>query len=143
MDSWRNASYSSSCWVVAASALLLSACANTPFGGANAAAAQTARPAATRYTVEKGAIENKIVATGKITPRGAASLVFPRSGTVVTITVKEGEAVKTGQPLGALDTSDLVLSAQSHTSITSARRHPIAKPSRVPTITMSSRPRPH
>lgn len=99
--------------VVAASALLLSACANTPFGGANAAAAQTARPAATRYTVEKGAIENKIVATGKITPRGAASLVFPRSGTVVTITVKEGEAVKTGQPLGALDTSDLVLTAQS------------------------------
>jgi len=98
---------------VAAGALLLSACANSPFGGGNAAAAQTARPAATRYTVDKGAIENKIVATGKITPRGAASLVFPRSGTVITITVKEGEAVKSGQPLGSLDTSDLVLTAQS------------------------------
>lgn len=98
---------------VAVGGLLLSGCANSPFGGANAAAAQTARPAATRYTVEKGAIENKIVATGKITPRGAASLVFPRSGTVVTITVKEGDAVKAGQSLGSLDTADLVLTAQS------------------------------
>ncbi len=107
---------------VAAGALILSACANSPFGGANAAAAQTARPAATRFTVEKGAIENKIVATGKITPRGAASLVFPRSGTVMTITVKEGDAVKAGQPLGSLDTSDLVLTAQSqHINYVSAQ----------------------
>ena len=99
--------------IAAIAGLTLAGCANSPFGGANANAAQAARPAATRYSVDKGSIENKIVATGKISPRGAASLVFPRSGTVITITVKEGDSVKAGQLLGSLDTADLALTAQS------------------------------
>lgn len=95
----------------AVGALALTSCAATTGGQQNAA--QSTRPTATRYTVEKGTIENKVVATGKITSRGAASLVFPRSGSVTTISVKEGDQVKAGQPLGALDTSDLILTAQA------------------------------
>jgi HlyD family secretion protein len=72
-------------------------------------------------TVTKGAIENTIVATGKVTARTNTTIAFPRSGAVVSLFVKEGDQVKKGQPLAALDTHDLQSTAeQQHANYLSA-----------------------
>ena len=71
----------------------------------------TLDPAAEKITVEKGAVENRVVATGKVIARSQAGVAFARSGRVITVPVKEGDAVKKGQVIMALDSTDLQTSA--------------------------------
>jgi HlyD family secretion protein len=94
-------------FVFLAAALALAACA-APGAGARSGAAATGE----RVTVQKGSIENRVIATGKVAARTTATVAFPRSGAVVAVLVKEGDAVKAGQPLASLDTRDLKHTAQ-------------------------------
>ncbi len=88
-------------------ALLLSACTRP---GAPAAAGAI-DPAAEKITVEKGSVENRVVATGKVVARSQASIAFARSGRVAEVLVKEGDSVTQGQPLAKLDTTELQTTA--------------------------------
>lgn len=67
---------------------------------------------AEKVTVTKGTIENRIIATGKITAKTTSSVAFPRSGVIAKILVSEGDKVKAGQALAIQETSDLKLTAQ-------------------------------
>lgn len=67
---------------------------------------------AEKVTVTKGTIENRIIATGKITAKTTSSVAFPRAGVIAKILVSEGDKVKAGQPLAIQETSDLKLTAQ-------------------------------
>jgi RND family efflux transporter MFP subunit len=89
------------------SILTLSACA---VPGASASQASAAN--GERVKVTKGAIENTIIATGKVTASNASTVAFPRSGAVVSLLVKEGDQVKQGQPLATLDTRELEQTAE-------------------------------
>ena len=89
-----------------AGALLLSSC-------QTAASAQTKVDAnAEKITVGTGSVENRIVASGKVIASAEASIAFQRGGVVNEVWVKEGQAIKAGQPLAQLDTGDLELTAQ-------------------------------
>ena len=83
-----------------AAALTLTGCAAMPSQASGTASGE-------RVTVQKGSIENRVVATGKVTARTTATVAFPRSGAVTSVLVKEGDPVKAGQPLASLDTRDL------------------------------------
>jgi HlyD family secretion protein len=89
-------------------ALLLTACALPQRPGDSASTAATDE----RITVSAGSVENRIVATGRVTARTETSVAFPRGGAVTRVLVKEGERVKKGQPLATLDTASLELTAQ-------------------------------
>ena len=104
-------------------AMLVAAC-GAPPGAAGGFAPAQSNDAATgeRVTVEKGPVESRIIATGKVGARRTATVAFPRSGTVASLLVKEGDQVKAGQPLASLDTRDLELTArQQYASYISAQ----------------------
>jgi HlyD family secretion protein len=60
-------------------------------------------------TIRRGTLRVTLSAAGKIRPRAQAVLNFATAGTVAEIFVREGEAVRKGQPLARLDTTDLEL----------------------------------
>jgi HlyD family secretion protein len=82
--------------------MTLSACAVPGAGSAQASAAS-----GEHVTVAKGAIQNTVIATGKVTARSSSTVAFSHSGSVVALLVKEGDQVKKGQPMASLDTRDL------------------------------------
>jgi HlyD family secretion protein len=84
-------------------ALLLSACTRPGAPGAPDAL----DPKAERIVVEKGAVENRVVATGKVIARSQTAIAFARPGRIAEVLVKEGDTVKTGQALARLDSTDL------------------------------------
>jgi RND family efflux transporter MFP subunit len=91
-------------------AVVLAACAAP--GAGSGQAQNAAQSSGQRVTVRTGAVQNRIIATGKIVARSTAQLSFSRSGAVKSVLVKVGDTVKAGQPLAALDTADLELSAK-------------------------------
>lgn len=60
-----------------------------------------------RVQVERGPIENHVVANGHVVAERTASLTFSRNGRVAEINAREGEWVKQGQLLARLDTREL------------------------------------
>jgi RND family efflux transporter MFP subunit len=60
-----------------------------------------------RITVATGAIENRVIGTGKVTAREILDVPFLRTGQILTVSVSEGDTVKAGQVLFELDSSDL------------------------------------
>jgi HlyD family secretion protein len=63
-------------------------------------------------TIRRGTLRVTLSAAGKIRPRAQAVLNFATAGTVAEIFVREGEAVRKGQPLACLDTTDLELAVR-------------------------------
>jgi HlyD family secretion protein len=63
-------------------------------------------------TIQRGTLRVTLSAAGKIRPRAQAVLNFATAGTVAEIFVREGEAVRKGQPLARLDTTDLELAVR-------------------------------
>jgi len=63
-------------------------------------------------TIRRGTLRVTLSAAGKIRPRAQAVLNFATAGTVAEIFVREGEAVREGQPLARLDTTDLELAVR-------------------------------
>lgn len=63
-------------------------------------------------TIRRGTLRITLSAAGKIRPRAQAALNFATAGTVAEIFVREGEAVRKGQPLARLDTTDLELAVR-------------------------------
>ncbi len=63
-------------------------------------------------TIRRGTLRVTLSAAGKIRPRAQAVLNFATAGTVAEIFVREGEAVRKGQPLARLDTTDLELAVR-------------------------------
>jgi HlyD family secretion protein len=106
---------------VAGAAVLLSAC--TPPAGSPAAGATTA-------SATRGVIQKTIDATGNIVATNEAKLSFQQGGIVSTVHVKIGDAVKKGDVLAELDTTDLQLGvsqaeaqlAQSKNSVRNAEQ---------------------
>ena len=86
--------------------LLLSAC-SMPFTPLTAAP-----PKLERITVERGPIENHVVANGRVVAQKIATLAFSRAGRIIQVNVQEGDSVQKGQVLAVLDTRDLELSAK-------------------------------
>lgn len=60
-----------------------------------------------RVTVERGPIENHVIANGHVIAERTATLIFSRAGRVAQINAREGEWVKQGQLLARLDTREL------------------------------------
>ncbi len=58
-------------------------------------------------TAQIGDLRLTVTATGSIVPRRQVPLLFASSGVVREVLVKAGDAVKAGEPLARLDTSDL------------------------------------
>jgi HlyD family secretion protein len=99
-----------------AAAMTLSACAMPGSGAAQASSAS-----GEHVTVTKGAIQNTVIATGKVTARSTTTIAFSRSGAVESLLIKEGDQVKKGQPLASLDTRELQNTAeQQHANYLSA-----------------------
>lgn len=65
-----------------------------------------------KVTVKKGNIDGKVIAPGKLIAQANATVVFPVSSQVLTVTVKEGDMVQAGQTLAILDTTELEMAAQ-------------------------------
>lgn len=76
-----------------------------------AQAAGAVDPTAEKITVDKGVVENRVVATGKVIARSDAQVAFARSGRVAEVLVNEGDTVTVGQPLARLDTTELQTAA--------------------------------
>lgn len=92
--------------------MLLSACA-----GQTAAAAPTA-------TVSRGPISQGVEATGTIAASNEAKLSFQQSGIVSLVSVKIGDAIKKGDVLAELDTTDLQLGVnQSEAQLEQSRNN--------------------
>lgn len=83
-------------------ALALAAC--------SAAPAQQNSDAQRSATLARGPLEAMVSATGSIKPGAETSLSFEAPGTVSEVNVKMGDAVKAGDAIAKLDTSDLELS---------------------------------
>lgn len=81
--------------------------------------------------VQKGSVENRVVATGKVVARSTANLAFSRSGSVAQVLVKEGERVKAGQSLLILDVTELQLSADQQYANYLSVQQPTARPLKV------------
>ncbi len=60
-----------------------------------------------RVTVERGLIENHVIANGHVVAERTASLSFSRAGRIAVVNAREGEWVKQGQLLARLDTREL------------------------------------
>jgi HlyD family secretion protein len=72
-------------------------------------------------TVTKGTLASTVNATGNIQAEAVIKLSFEQPGLVSQVKVKAGDAVKQGQVLASLDTSDLELAlAQAHTALVTA-----------------------
>ncbi len=96
-----------------ASAALIAGCTAPGATGTTSAASKSAQSTGQRITIQTGSISNHIIGTGTIVSRATAQLAFSHSGTVKTVNVKIGDAVKAGQVLATIDTTDLELSAKS------------------------------
>jgi len=64
-------------------------------------------PAAEKIVLQKGTVENRVVATGKVIARAESQLAFARSGRIAEVLAKEGDLVQKGQPLARIDSTDL------------------------------------
>ncbi len=93
--------------IVITLSVLLAACSRP---GASTATGSV-DPTAEKITVEKGVVENRVVATGKVIARTQASIAFARSGRVAQLLVKEGDVVQKGQALAKLDVTELQTAA--------------------------------
>ncbi len=71
--------------------------------------AQAQQPSYETSAVTRGNILSTVSATGSIEPEAEVSLLFRSAGTVQSVLVAVGEAVKQGQLLAELDTTDLTL----------------------------------
>src|SRR4051812_19524968 len=71
--------------------------------------AQAQQPSYETAAVDRGNILSTVSATGSIEPQAEVSLLFRSAGTVNNVLVVVGEAVKQGQLLAELDTTDLTL----------------------------------
>lgn len=71
--------------------------------------AQAQQPSYETSAVNRGNILSTVSATGSIEPKAEVSLLFRSAGTVQNVLVAVGEAVKQGQLLAELDTTDLTL----------------------------------
>ncbi len=60
-----------------------------------------------RVTVERGPIENHVIANGHVVAERTVSLAFSRAGHIAVVNAREGEWVKQGQLLARLDTREL------------------------------------
>ncbi|MCW1968334.1 MAG: efflux RND transporter periplasmic adaptor subunit [Anaerolineae bacterium] len=89
-----------------AASMVLSACSAVGLGNRNN---NDTLNNAEKVTVSRGSIENRVIATGKVTAKSTASVAFPRAGVLTKLLVAEGETVKAGQPLAQQDISDLKL----------------------------------
>ena len=79
--------------------------------------AQAQEPSYETVAVERGNILSTVSATGSIEPQAEVSLLFRGAGTVNSVLVSVGEAVKEGQLLAELDTTDQTLAlAQAQVS---------------------------
>nr|MBA3948239.1 biotin/lipoyl-binding protein [Herpetosiphonaceae bacterium] len=99
-------------WAVVATALLITACAPGS-GAAPAAGAQTTDT----VKVRRGNLAVTVSSSGTVQPAQTADLAFGTTGTIQKVFVEEGQAVKQGQDLAALDPRDLdqqVVQAQSN-----------------------------
>ena len=70
---------------------------------------QAQQPSYETSDVKRGNILSTVSATGSIEPKAEVSLLFRSAGTVQNVLVAVGEAVKQGQLLAELDTTDLTL----------------------------------
>lgn len=70
---------------------------------------QAQQPSYETVEAVRGNILSTVSATGSIEPAAEVSLLFRSAGTVQTVLVSVGEAVKQGQLLAELDTTDLTL----------------------------------
>ena len=70
---------------------------------------QAQQPSYETSAVKRGNILSTVSATGSIEPKAEVSLLFRSAGTVQNVLVAVGEAVKQGQLLAELDTTDLTL----------------------------------
>jgi multidrug efflux pump subunit AcrA (membrane-fusion protein) len=97
-------------WIIGS--LLLTACTNVRIpgitSGQNNQAQRTVTATSARVTVEKGAIESRVIGSGSVVARTTINIPFLRSGQITAINVKEGDTVKKGQVLAQLDTTDLL-----------------------------------
>ncbi|MFN8467497.1 MAG: efflux RND transporter periplasmic adaptor subunit [Caldilineaceae bacterium] len=71
--------------------------------------AQAQQPSYETSAVKRGNVLSTVSATGSIEPKAEVSLLFRSAGTVQNVLVTVGEAVKQGQLLAELDTTDLTL----------------------------------
>lgn len=78
------------------------------FGGQRAAAS----PDYDVVTVSRGDITSYVSASGTILPERQANLAFQTAGTIMTVSVQVGDAVKAGQVLAQLDTVDLEMAVR-------------------------------
>jgi HlyD family secretion protein len=78
--------------------------------------------AVTTTAVARGSIEQTVTATGNVAAERRASLSFSSTGKVVSVSVVEGQAVKTGDELARLDTAALERQvARSEASLETSR----------------------
>ncbi len=70
---------------------------------------QAQQPSYETSAVKRGNVLSTVSATGSIEPQAEVSLLFRSAGTVQNVLVTVGEAVKQGQLLAELDTTDLTL----------------------------------
>jgi HlyD family secretion protein len=78
----------------------------------SACSALTGRDTAATATATRGVIDQTIEATGTIASSSEAKLSFQQSGVVRSVSVNIGDAVKKGNVLAELDTTDLELSVR-------------------------------
>ncbi len=97
-----------------ASALVLAGCSGLANSASTAGRnSQNTTPAGTQAQVTTGTVRTTIVGTGQVVARDLADVGFRTSGQIISVTVQQGDMVKTGQPLAYLDNSNLKLSVQS------------------------------
>lgn len=100
--------------LIAASATLLAACAR-PGASTDATVQRTA-------VLEPGTLTATVSATGNIEPEAEIKLSFQQPGTVAEVFLEEGSAVKKGDVIAKLDTTDLELAlAQAEASLEQAK----------------------
>jgi HlyD family secretion protein len=84
--------------------------------------AEASKPQYEAITVERGDISATISATGAVLPEREVNLAFSAAGTISEVNARVGEAVKEGQVLAALDTTDLELAVkQAEVGLTQAQ----------------------
>lgn len=93
-------------------AAVLSGC-SVPLSGTSA----EAQIVPERVTVERGPIENHIVANGHVVADRTATLAFSRAGRIAVVNVREGDWVKQGQLLARLDTRELEFIAKQQRAV--------------------------
>jgi RND family efflux transporter MFP subunit len=103
-------------------ALALSACSNSDAKLAEATATPKPRPVRVA-AVEKGPALAPVIATGSVVARDEARLSFKVGGVIRDVRVREGDAVKGGQVLATLETTEIDAGvAQARAADDKARR---------------------